>query len=228
MNRGWLIVFAKAPRPGLVKTRLSPPLSLDQSAALYEQMLLDVLDRSAQHAREFDLEAVLAFHPPDAAGELLRLAPPGFRLQVQRGAGLAERMANAFAEGAAAGARWVLLRGSDSPALKTAQIAEAIGALEAGSDLVLTPDEGGGYAMIGLRAPCPSLFEVAMSTGDMLRLTLNAAATRGLETVVTSPTIDLDTAADLDAFSTRVDQESLDACPRTVEAIEVYRSEGVL
>ena len=228
MSRAWLVVFAKAPRPGLVKTRLSPPLTLDQSAALYEQMLLDVLAVSARYAAEFDLEAVLAFHPPDAVSELLRLAPLGFRLQAQRGPGLAERMANAFAEGSAASAKWVLLRGSDSPGLGMAQFEEAVGALEGEADLVLTPDGGGGYAMIGMRAPCPSLFEVSMSTGEVLQSTLSAAAERGLNTVVTSPTFDLDTVADLQALARLSDEESSDLCPRTVEAIEVYRSDGVL
>ncbi len=211
-----------------MKTRLCPPLTLDQSAALYEQMLLDVLAVSARHAAAFDLEAVLAFYPPDAAGELVRLAPPDFRLQAQRGPGLAERMSNAFAEGAAAGAKWVLLRGSDSPGLGYAQFSEAVRALEGEADLVLTPDGDGGYAMIGLRAPCPALFEVPMSTSEVLQSTLVLAAARGLKTVVTSPTFDLDTVADLQALAKLTDEESSDLCPRTVEAIEVYQSDGVL
>jgi hypothetical protein len=228
LSRAWLVVFAKAPRPGLVKTRLSPPLTLDQSAALYEQMLLDVLAVSARWAAEFDLEAVLAFHPPDAVSELVRLAPPDFRVQAQKGPGLAERMANAFAEGAAAGARWVLLRGSDSPGLGLAQFAEAVRTLEAGADLVLTPDNGGGYAMIGMHGACPALFEVPMSTDQVLPSTLAAAERSGLKTVVTSPTFDLDTAADLQSLARLSDEESSDLCPRTVEAIEVYRSNRVL
>ena len=212
-----------------MKTRLSPPLSLDQSAALYEQMLLDVLAASARFAAEQGLEAVLAFHPPDAVAELVRLTPLGFRLQVQRGPGLAQRMANAFAEGVAAGARWVLLRGSDSPGLDSAQFSEAVRALEEReADLVLTPDGGGGYAMIGLRSPCPSLFDVPMSTDEVMQSTLDVAAAHGLKTVVTSPSFDLDTAADLEALAKLSDEESSDLCPRTVEAIELYRSEGVL
>ena len=173
MSRGWLVVFAKAPRPGLVKTRLSPPLSADESAELYEGMLSDVLEASARFAVALDLEPVLAFHPAGAANELIHLAPPGFRLHVQRGMGLADRMANAFAEGAAAGAGWVLLRGSDSPVLGLAQVEAAARQLDRGADLVVTPDSGGGYAMVGLRRPCPALFEIPMSTPDVLALTLD-------------------------------------------------------
>jgi len=228
LSRGWFIVFAKAPRPGLVKTRLSPPLSLDQSADLYEQMLADVLEASARFAAEFDLEPVLAFHPPDAVGELIHRAPPGFRLQVQRGFGLAERMANAFAEGAAAGARWVLLRGSDSPALTCRQVETAVTRLKAGDDLVLTPDEGGGYAMVGLREPCPELFDVPMSTQDMLGLTLEIANRLGLTSSVTSPAFDVDTVADVAALDALSEEESSDLCPRTVGAIAALRFDGVL
>lgn len=228
MSRGWFIVFAKAPRPGLVKTRFSPPLSLDQSAELYEQMLVDVLETSARFAAEFDLAPVLAFHPPDAVNEMLRLAPAGFRLQVQRGPGLAERMANAFAEGAAAGARWVLLRGSDSPAMGRTHIQAAISRLEAGDDLVLTPDTGGGYAMIGLRQPCAKLFDLPMSTPRLLGLTLDIAARRGLKSSTTTSAFDLDTVADVAALDLLSEEESSDLCPRTVKAIAALRIDRVL
>ena len=50
MSRGWLVVSAKAPRPGLVKTRMSPPLSLEDCAELYAEMLADVLMASARFA----------------------------------------------------------------------------------------------------------------------------------------------------------------------------------
>ena len=221
-------MFAKAPRPGLVKTRLSPPLSLDQCVEFYEALLADVLEVSARLAASFDLEPILAFHPADAASEMLRRAPAGYRLQVQSGLGLAERMANAFAEAAAAGASAILLRGSDSPALGSAHVASALDRLEAGDDLVFTPDQGGGYAMIGMRKPHAEVFEVPMSTGDMLEKTLALAARLGLRSSQTAPAFDLDTAEDfskLDALSAR---ESSDLCPSTVEAVLRLRALGVL
>ncbi|MEZ4355669.1 MAG: TIGR04282 family arsenosugar biosynthesis glycosyltransferase [Myxococcota bacterium] len=219
MSRGWLVVFAKAPRPGLVKTRLSPPLSLDQSAALYADMLADVLSVSAAAGRALGLEPVLAHHPPDAAGELVGYAPPGVRLQAQRGRDLGERMANAFAEGFAAGAGCMLLRGSDSPALEPACIRAALDGLEAGFDLVLTPDLGGGYAMIGLRRPQPSLFEVEMSTDSMRAATIERAERAGLRVSLTAPTPDLDTAADFRSLYALPRDSLLDLCPRTVRTI---------
>lgn len=228
MSRGWLIVFAKAPREGLVKTRMSPPLSLAQAATLYDAMLSDVLEASAGFALALDLEPVLAFHPPDAVGEMLTRTPPAFRLQVQRGLGLGERMANAFAEAGAAGARIALLRGSDSPALDFARIEAMTLRLEAGCDAVFTPDTGGGYAMVGQRGAESRLFDVSMSTNDMLRRTLDLASSLGLRVDSTEPVDDLDAAVDLASLTKLSAAESSDLCPRTVEAIGELRRIGVL
>lgn len=228
MSRGCLIVFAKAPRPGRVKTRFAPPLSLEQAAGLYEAMLADVLETSAREARAFDLEAVLAFHPPDAFAEFAQHAPPSFRLQIQRGLGLSQRMANAFAEAAAGGAPLALLRGSDSPALGKAHIGSMLEALESGDDLVLTPDLGGGYVMIGQRIPTPEVFEVPMSNAEVLGRTLALAGGLGLACSTTQVTFDLDTVSDLRAFDRLSDTELSDLCPRTVEAIADLRLNGVL
>ena len=228
MSRGWLIVFAKAPRPGLVKTRMSPPLSLDQAAGLYEAMLSDVRDASAGFASAFDLEPVLAFHPPDAVGEMIGRVPPSFRLQVQRGVGLAERMANAFAEATAAGAPFALLRGSDSPGLNEAHIESITLRLERGADVVLTPDGGGGYAMVAQRSADPRIFEVPMSTDDMIDRTVALCRDLGRSVDLTQPTFDLDEITDLAAIESMPRARSSDLCPRTVEAIAELRKSGVL
>ena len=228
MNRGWLIVFAKAPRAGLVKTRFAPPLSLDEAAKLYEAMLADVLVESARAAAELDLEAVLAFYPEDGLSELLSRTPSAFRLQVQRGNGLAERMANAFAEAAASGAPYALLRGSDSPALDRAHFCDTVDRLKAGDDLVLTPDLGGGYAMIGQATPNAAIFDVPMSTGEVLAETIAIANQFALRHSLTQPTFDLDTVADLPSLDDVPVEISSDLCPRTVEAISNLRESGVL
>lgn len=228
MSRGWLIVFAKAPRPGLVKTRMSPPLSLDECALLYAAMLADVLEASAGFAATLDMTAVLAFHPPDAVAELIDRAPPGTRLQVQRGADLGERMANAFAEAAAAGAPRILLRGSDSPALERSLFEEAMSRLDAGDDVVLTPDQSGGYAMIGMRSPQPALFEPVMSTEDVMDQTLLIAGSLGLRSTITAPGFDLNTVGDFRCLSALSSAQLLDLCPRTVKSISALPLDSVL
>ena len=82
---GALVVFAKEPRPGFVKTRMRPALSLEQAAGLYAALLDDVLAASASQAAQFGLEPVLAVHPPAACEALARRAPPAFRAVAQRG-----------------------------------------------------------------------------------------------------------------------------------------------
>jgi len=228
LSRGCLIVFAKAPRVGRVKTRLVPPLSFEQATAFYDAMLRDVLDATARFAAELDLEPVLAVDPPSAVEELRARTPSAFRIRAQRGAGLGERMANAFAEAFATGAPRVLLRGSDSPGLSAAHVSEMLDALEAEHDLVVCPDRGGGYAMIGQGGPEPGIFDVPMSTPEVLGDTLALAEGLGLRHTVIASTFDLDTAADIVHLDDLIRVKALDLCPRTVETRERLRSDRVL
>lgn len=228
MSRGWLIVFAKAPRPGLVKTRMSPPLTLDQAAELYEAMLADVLDASLRFAKTLDLLPVLAFYPPDAAEEFIGRAPAGYRLQAQEGCDLADRMANAFAEAAAAGAERILLRGTDSPTLALEIHQAAMDGLDAGDDLVLTPDQGGGYTLIGMRTSCATVFELPMSTDAVMEQTLAAARSMGLRSSLTDAGFDLDTVGDFHCFDALSTAQQLDLCPRTVKSISSAPLRAVL
>lgn len=228
MSRGWLIVFAKAPRAGLVKTRLSPPLTLEQAALIYDAMLADVLEATLDDARRLDLEPALFFYPEDAVAEMLARAPAGMRLHHQRGHDLAERMANAFAEADAAGAACAVLRGSDSPGLSHATIADIVSRLETGADVVFTPDRGGGYAVMGQRRHTEALFDVAMSTDHVLDETLEWATRCDLRHACTSPVIDVDHVEDLAAFDGADPEISLDRCTRTVSTIADWRNRGVL
>ena len=232
MSRGWLIVFAKAPRPGLVKTRMSPPLSLEQAAELYGEMLADVLIASGRFAGDLGLEPVLAFHPPDAARELVHRTPPDFRLHAQCGADLGARMAHAAREAAAAGVDRILIRGSDSPTLDRRCFEDALARLDAGDDVVLTPDQDGGYATIGLRLPESRLFQIEMSTASVFEETLARAASLGLRAGQTRPGFDLDTVADLPLLDAwlcgRSPSEIADLCPRTVGFLASLPSLSVL
>lgn len=196
MRRGRLVVFAKQPVPGRVKTRMSPPLSDEDAAELYARMLDDVLAASAVAVERFGLEGVLAVDPPGAVDALARRAPPAFRCVAQRGAGLAARMTRALSEAGAADAWPALLRGSDSPALAPEAIGAALDALRE-VDLVLIPDLDGGYSLVGVRRPAQGLFAHAMSTGRVAEDTLAAAARAGLSARSLAASFDLDTVADL-------------------------------
>lgn len=223
-----VVVFAKAPRAGEVKTRMSPPLTPQQAAQLYAALLDDVLEATAAWARALGLTAVLAVHPPQARGELARRAPSGFRAVAQRGADLGARMEWAAAEAAAGGARRILLRGSDSPVLGAATAATALAALEQ-VDIALCPDRDGGYGLVALRRPCAGLFSHPMSTRHVLADTLAAASERGLGVRLLEPSFDLDAIGDLRALAAARAAGVADACPRTLawlDAADAWRLTG--
>lgn len=188
-----LALFAKAPVPGQVKTRLCPPLEPSQAAELYEAMLLDILD---QHAAE-RADLALWHTPASAADWFRRIAPARYRLLAQQGQDLSARMRHLFRHHAAEGYTRIVLRGTDSPTLPAARVPEAFAALAGGADLVLCPDRDGGYNLIGLGAPADPLFELEMSTASVLDSTLARARALGLRTQLLDAHHDVDTAGDL-------------------------------
>jgi rSAM/selenodomain-associated transferase 1 len=208
--RSALVVFAKWPEPGQVKTRLCPPFSPDLAAALYGAMLDDVLAAMAREAPALGLELWLAIHPRDRLTDFVRRAP-GYRVVVQQGADLSARMEHVARQAFAEGVERVLLRGSDSPALAGALLASALTALE-GADLALSPDPDGGYSLVALRRFAPGLFAHPMSTGSVLADTLAAARARTLSHALLDPSFDIDRAADL----SRLAPDHQELCPRTL------------
>jgi len=190
-----VIVFAKVPEPGRVKTRLQPAFSAEQATQFYAAMLSDVLEASAVYACELGLTAVVAIHPWELRGQILPLVPAGLRMVPQRGVNLAARMTWAICEAAAEGTRRILLRGSDSPTVDLDEFRDALDALEV-VDLVLRPDRDGGYGLVGVRGPIPRLFDHAMSTRSVLADTLANADALDLRCHVLRPGFDIDTVRD--------------------------------
>jgi hypothetical protein len=217
--RGVLIVFAKAPRPGAVKTRLTPALSYEEAAELYAAMLGDVLETSSRAARANDLETVCAVHPAAACSEVARLAPPGVRCVAQRGGDLAARMAHAASEAAAGAADPILIRGSDSPALGAPVVAAAVAAL-ARADVVFCPDRDGGYQLVALRRPAAGLFDAPTSTPYVLADSLERARARGLRTALLEPGFDIDVVEDLALLEAARAATSSLPCPRTLALLD--------
>jgi rSAM/selenodomain-associated transferase 1 len=202
-----LIIFAKEPRPGQVKTRLSPPLSPEAAAQLYHCFLLDILDEMALVA---EVSLTVAFSPETAQGFFRQLAPPETGLFPQEGADLGQRMARAFARSFAAGFGPVLLRGSDVPDLPAALVSEAIAVLAAGqAQVVLGPATDGGYHLVGLTEPQPGLFQGPVwSSRTVLADTLRLARQLGLRVHLLDPWPDIDTCDDLRTFLNRPHQAS--------------------
>jgi rSAM/selenodomain-associated transferase 1 len=201
-----LLLFTKLPRPGLAKTRLCPPLSPEQAAGLHAAFVADCVASARQLMVERPgLEARLWVAPFEdrSPAEEQSLRALGLPLRGQRGAGLGERMGHAIGGSLDEGCGRVVLRGTDSPALPLARLHEAFDALAApGIDLTLGPDAGGGYYLIGARAPCEALFGDlplgSASEGDSIfARTLARSAELGLATVQLRAEPDIDLPADL-------------------------------
>ena len=199
MKRPVLIIFAKEPVPGQVKTRLCPPLSPQTAARLYGQFLEDVLEEMAKLPQS---RVALAYTPNTARSFFQGLVPPGLLLMAQAGEDLGERLRRAFTWGFAQGASTVLIRNSDSPDLPHSVVTEAHEILDRGqAQVVLGPCPDGGYYLVGLKSPQPRLFHgINWSSPTVLSDTLTQAGRLGL-TVHHLPTwLDIDTLADLHTF----------------------------
>ena len=227
MKRGWIVVFAKAPIAGRVKTRFSPPFSPAQAAGFYRCLLDDVLEVTSAAAARFDLEAVLCVDPPGETARLAADAPPGFRAIAQASGPLGERMARAAQCGVAAGAPFVLLRGSDSPCLAGACIGSAVEAL-ARSALVASPDRDGGYNLVGVAARSlhgrhlDALFDHPMSTPEVLHDTLANAAKLGMTYELLAPSFDLDRFDDLRLLAAVRHGAASSLCRRTLAFLDEH------
>jgi len=151
-----LLVFCKAPIAGQVKTRLQPELTADQAADAHRQLTRLTLDRAFQQ-RICDVRLCCS---PDTTHQFFGQCEKDYplTLSAQHGADLGERMLNAFGE-VLSQYRSALLIGCDCPSLTPDDLQQALMALQNGSDAVIAPAEDGGYVLIGLNAPQPSLFE---------------------------------------------------------------------
>jgi rSAM/selenodomain-associated transferase 1 len=194
-----LIIFAKQPQPGRVKTRLCPPLSPAAAARLYQAFLKDTLE---EMARVPAVRLALAFSPPGAQDFFQELGPPQCPVFPQEGDDLGERMYRACARGFAAGFGPVLLRGVDLPDLPARVVAEAREVLETGAaPVVLGPAADGGYYLVGIDQPRPRLFQgLAWSGPTVLTDTLRLARQEGLKVHLLPPWHDIDTYTDLERF----------------------------
>jgi rSAM/selenodomain-associated transferase 1 len=164
-----IIVFARVPRLGKVKTRLARTIGDEAALAVHRELLANVLTTAAQ-AAPASLELCIA--GDDVDGECARLARAfGASLSTQRGAGLGERMQEALGRGLGSGGRAVLI-GSDVPSLTVEDLHEAFNALER-CQMVFAPAEDGGYGLVGSRPPLPaSVFErIPWGSGDVMAAT---------------------------------------------------------
>ncbi len=193
MNRVALLVIAKAPLPGHAKTRLTPPCSPMQAAALAQAALLDTLDAVAHTPAR---RRVLVFE-----GDARPWQRPDFEVIPQRGSGLGERLAAAFVDvGGPA-----LLVGMDTPQLTPELLLDGIRALESPEvDAVLGPAPDGGYWSIGFGTKAASAFAgVPMSCAGTWAAQRSRLRELGLRVHDAPALRDVDTIADAVAVATQ-------------------------
>jgi hypothetical protein len=198
-----LVIFAKAPIPGQVKTRLCPPLTPDEAATLHGSFVLDTLERTKTATTTFklSLDRYLAC-APSSTHVFFRIMEErqGVRLIDQVGDDLGARMHQAFETLFAREYQHGLIVGTDTPSLPLERYEQAVTLLES-SDLVLGPALDGGYYLIGLNRLTPELFtDIPWSTEQVLALTQQKAHTLGLKTSLLAPWRDVDTISDLEAL----------------------------
>ena len=185
-----IIVFAKAPLPGRVKTRLVPALTPEQAAALHTAFVSDTLENAAA-CGEVELHTDV---PADAAW-----VDCGLPRALQSAGGLGVRMFHALSCALGRGCTQAMIVGSDSPTLPAGHIRFL---LESPADVALGPSEDGGYYAIACRRLSPKMFDgVEWSGPCALARTVAAAERCGLSVAIGKPWYDVDEPRDLDRLA---------------------------
>ncbi len=189
-----LLIFAKAPEAGRVKTRMIPRLGGPGAAALHRLLMLRTLRRLAGGAWRSRLLCA-----PDCDHDWFRQRAHDFALSLapQEGMDLGERMLAALEHGLAESPAVVIV-GTDCPSLDVALVEAAFQALEQGEDVVLAPAEDGGYVLIGARRGHRRLFEdVAWGSDQVMALSRTRLRELGWRWRELAPQWDVDRPADL-------------------------------
>ena len=190
-----IVIFAKAPVPGSVKTRLIPVLGEVGAARLAQRMLAETVE----HALATGLatpELCATPHPDDAlwAGHL----PTGVRLSDQGPGDLGQRLASAARRVIHEGER-ILLNGTDCPELNNERLSEAAAQIDR-HDAVIYPARDGGYVLLGLSKTDPSIFDgIAWSTDTVAATTIARIRAMGWSLFVGDTLADIDEPGDLEA-----------------------------
>lgn len=198
-----LIIFAREPLPGKVKTRLAAEIGDCAAAGLYETMLQSVLNTALQLT---DVETVVYWACEEEA--LPRLVEKyQCNSRRQSGGDLGQRMAAAFAEMFAGGCDSCCIIGSDAPDLPLSYIQEAYRLLDLPqTDVVFGPCRDGGYYLLGQRRVWPQLLtDIPWSSGQVLEQSLKAAQNSGLSATLLPEWQDIDTVEDLNAYQKRME-----------------------
>jgi rSAM/selenodomain-associated transferase 1 len=215
-----LVVMAKAPRPGTVKTRLAQGLGTGAVTELYRCMLDDTMTL----ARSLPGIRVAIMTPVSDVREMEQFAGSGTKVVGQQGVGLAAALTSVFAKFATCGMQHVIAFNSDSPHLPNSVIASAFDILMT-HDLVVGPTHDGGYYLVGAKASHPALFESdGMGTASALDALLARARGRQLSVGFTDQFYDIDVQDDLSRLVADL-RSAPERAPRTAGWLNARRQE---
>ncbi|MEO7300080.1 MAG: TIGR04282 family arsenosugar biosynthesis glycosyltransferase [Verrucomicrobiota bacterium] len=190
-----LIIFAKAPRPGQVKSRLASSIGEIAACEAYQKITRLLLDNL--HGLE---NVEIRFAPDEAESEMRKWLGHGYEYAPQGSGDLGERLQRAFQENFSAGNQRVIVIGSDCPYVTKQDIEAAANALTL-KDVVLGPANDGGYWLMGLRKPQPALFqEIPWSSEKVLETTLIRISEAQLSFQLLHKLHDIDVAEDWQKF----------------------------
>lgn len=196
MTRDTLIVFTRFPRPGRAKTRLIPTLGAEGAAQLQREMTEHVLAKIWPLLRERDIALQVRFDG-DSEADMRRWLGNAPRFLPQGDGDLGARMNRAATQAFATGARAVVIIGADCPELDAATVARAFDSLKL-NRVVFGPAKDGGYYLVGLRGPLPSLFQgVTWGANSVLAASLAKARDAGIDPSLLAELSDIDEPADL-------------------------------
>jgi rSAM/selenodomain-associated transferase 1 len=193
-----LAIMTKAPRPGLVKTRLVPPLTPDEAAELNKCFLRDTAVAISSVTTHSDASGIAVYTPIGTESTYNDILPLDFSLLPQRGIGFGERLRFAAEDLFRCGFDSVCLIDSDSPTVPAKNFSKAVELLKTHGDrvIVLGPCDDGGYYLIGLKKPRRRLFEyIDWSTERVFDQTARCAGDIGLEVKLLPLGYDVDDAA---------------------------------
>jgi len=188
-----LVIMAKAPRPGAVKTRLIPSLSADAVTDFYRCLLEDTLEL----ARSLGDVEIAIMCPDSDVSEMAQMAGNQVSVVAQKGEGLAAGLTSVFVHFSEGQQRPTVAFNSDSPHLPGSVLEGAFETLAA-HDLVVGPTHDGGYYLVGAKTSHPTLFaNDGMGSSSALERLLTRARVLGLSVDFTDPFYDIDVAGDL-------------------------------
>ena len=201
MNTTALIIMAKEPKIGATKTRLCPPLSLQEAAKLYDALLRDTIALVAQLPT---IDLAIAVTPPDSTAYFENISPAKTHLIPVACKDIGDCLAQVISQLIKQGYTKVIAFNTDGPSLPPEIIQKAVYLLDK-HDLVFGPAEDGGYYLVGQKQYHPNIFtQIDWSTSRVLKQTLAKTAKTGLNIALLPSWYDIDTIDDIERLHTEL------------------------